>query len=428
MFVLALVVRLLFFAAVRPWDPAVVRDEILIEDAAGFRQLAHGLVRDHSFAVFDAGEYIKTPGYPLFLASVWTVFGERVWVALLFQAVLSASVVFVVAAIAKDLARSRWTPLIAAFLYAICVPSSFIATRILAESMFTLIFAISIWILIRAFDDPRFVRCVLAGLLLGLATLVKPILTYYPVLVFIAFLTAKGSFLLRMRGAVVVIIIFCVVISPWQARNYERYGHYSMSNMGGMNLWEKQAGYLKAYVEGVSIAAARADLAAPLVGITNPFELAEKGRRIGIRYVTAHPREYLVLCARAAGAMFFSTERGEVARIFIGKREAKRGDMPEGIASRIKYSLKEARQQYFIGPLLAIIVLAEYAFALVGLAVMWRTRHRAAAVLFATTIIYMTVLPGVTGILRYRIPFIPLYLVLAAIGLSSSIDRVRKAS
>ena len=51
-----------------------------------------------------------------------------------------------------------------------------------------------------------------------------------------------------------------------------------------------------------------------------------------------------------------------------------------------------------------------------------------AAVLFATTIIYMTVLPGLTGILRYRIPFIPLYLVLAAIGISSCIDRVRKAS
>ena len=59
----------------------------------------------------------------------------------------------------------------------------------------------------------------LAGLFLGLAALVKPILTYYPVLVFLAFLVAKGSLLLRMRGAIAAVIVFCAVISPWQVRN-----------------------------------------------------------------------------------------------------------------------------------------------------------------------------------------------------------------
>ncbi len=71
---IALAIRLVFFAAVRPWADEILQRAILVLDATGYHRLAVGILESRSFDTFGA---FRTPGYPVFVAGVYSLFGPR---------------------------------------------------------------------------------------------------------------------------------------------------------------------------------------------------------------------------------------------------------------------------------------------------------------------------------------------------------------
>ncbi len=84
---LAVLVNFSFFFSLQPWDENVVSKTVMSgDDAPGYYRLATTLLTDHSFENFGT---LRTPGYPLFIALVFGVFGKHVWVILLIQLLLN---------------------------------------------------------------------------------------------------------------------------------------------------------------------------------------------------------------------------------------------------------------------------------------------------------------------------------------------------
>ena len=85
----AIVLRLLFFFSIKPWDEQVVKNRILIDDAIGYHNLALDILEDVSFSSFSSTQ--RTPGYPFFVAIIYSLFGVLPWVVLFVQLCLIPS-------------------------------------------------------------------------------------------------------------------------------------------------------------------------------------------------------------------------------------------------------------------------------------------------------------------------------------------------
>jgi hypothetical protein len=88
----ALGIRTIFFVSLKPWDNDVAEHRVLTDDARSYHFLATGIAETGTFDRFDGGFYLRTPGYPLFIAGVYIFSGQRPWVVL--TALLGLSLMF----------------------------------------------------------------------------------------------------------------------------------------------------------------------------------------------------------------------------------------------------------------------------------------------------------------------------------------------
>src|SRR5438874_6768151 len=82
--------RLALFAIEAPWQPAAAARLVAQGDPHGYHQLAITLLTRHRFAFrpADPPEALRTPLYPLFVASAYGVVPHGVWLVLLAQIAL----------------------------------------------------------------------------------------------------------------------------------------------------------------------------------------------------------------------------------------------------------------------------------------------------------------------------------------------------
>lgn len=167
------------------------------------------------------------PGYPLFLGILTWIsspFTDAPWmVAGLVQALLGTASVALVASVAKRLAGAV-PALVAAALYALYPNLIFHTGVLLGETLYNFLFLAFLAVLLSrpwSVAMPGW-RILSAGVLLGLAVLVRPIsLAVIPVVV-VCWLLARKDYRMTARWSVVLCagVLLCVV--PWTVRNQLR--------------------------------------------------------------------------------------------------------------------------------------------------------------------------------------------------------------
>ncbi|MBS0221416.1 MAG: glycosyltransferase family 39 protein [Proteobacteria bacterium] len=149
----------------------------------------------------------RPPLYPLLIASLWWG-DEPPFLALrLAQAVLGALVAWLVYALALNVAGAG-VAVVAGLGMALAPTSSALALIALSETLFTALFAGCLWL----WGEKR---GLLSGLLLGAATLVRPITLVLVPLVGCAGLMSKFNRAVHLRIALAAML----VIVPWTIRN-----------------------------------------------------------------------------------------------------------------------------------------------------------------------------------------------------------------
>ena len=167
------------------------------------------------------------PGYPWFLGIITWVskpFTDEPWlVAGLVQAVLGAASVGLAASVTKRLAGPT-AALVAAVLYA-CYPNLVFHTgALLGETLYNFLFLGFLALLLSRPWDASFGmgRIVGAGVLLGLAVMVRPIsLAVIPVVV-LAWLWSRKDYRVTFRWTLALLAGLVLCILPWTVRNQVR--------------------------------------------------------------------------------------------------------------------------------------------------------------------------------------------------------------
>jgi hypothetical protein len=217
-------------------------------DQIGYRRLGEVLASTGRFTRFPdtaqfTPEVIRTPGYPLFVASLYKIFGVGQLPVALAQSGVFVLIVLLVFAIAR---RVMSTPMAiaAAAVTSAFSPIPYFGALVLTEVWTTFLFTAAMWFAIRALDDQRLKDFALLGLLLALTSLTRPVFVLYPFALAGVGLVLFPAFGVRHRPAArhwaAMLGVFALTMLPWFAYNYVTLGRFTISPAGGIGrgLWE----------------------------------------------------------------------------------------------------------------------------------------------------------------------------------------------
>jgi len=216
-------------------------------DAREYVLLGQSIAEHHTFSVDGRyHEFFRTPGYPVVVALMLSIFHSVTAVIFLQIAFVAGSVLLIVA-IGERL-FSRTVGLVAALLYALDPTTILTALSTLSDIPFVFVL-LSIVFLITRGRKNVYLEGATIGLLVGYLALVRPLGLYVLPILFAWFAytlvsphLSRASFRLppgvgaRALGALGLLLAGALLlIAPWMMRNQALGGHLSLSSIGPYN-------------------------------------------------------------------------------------------------------------------------------------------------------------------------------------------------
>ena len=383
-FLLALAVRVVA-AIVHPY---------YLPDSADYSALAKAIATGHAYEIH--GQFARRmPGYPVFIAGFYLIFGFHHLPILLAQAVFSALTTTFSAMLGRCVSPA--TGLLAAVLTALDPLGIGFSASLLTEPLFTCVFILSLYVLLQAMQRPDKWWIWLSFAVLwtiGLYVRAEVSLCLFPLLAWCVCLRHRREDRKRfVAGGVLTLLVCFLCLLPWWVRNNHLFHQdfFRFTTMQGISLYES-------VYSGATGGPRQSDLVIP----PSIQRLNESQRDLAWTHraftdMARHPTRVIRLAFV------------KIARTWSPWLHA-RGytNMWLNAALTLWYS------PLFI---LAIIGICRYP-----------VRSPLFGVLLVP-IVYFTLMHAVfLGSVRYRVPVMPLVVVFAAIGMAGTIRRVPDAA
>ena len=189
---------------------------------------------------FSLEDTFQPLGYPVLVALIYSISDSSRTLVGVVQALMGGATVIISYAIARRVASSRLFALICALAVAAHFPLIFYTGFLLTEVFFSFASMLAFWLLLRAVEEPNWRIGLLAGLALGVATVVRSNLlaffVFLPLFVGCA-LRGQGRKKMALLGAPLVLGAL-IPISLACAHNSIRSGHpVGLATNGGLNFY-----------------------------------------------------------------------------------------------------------------------------------------------------------------------------------------------
>lgn len=365
-------------------------------------------------------DMIRPPGYPLLIAAVYAVFGSGFWgkVGLLLLNLAGGVALWLgvmsmggrtgtgASLMRSDSGASVMRPFCAPALVLIFdLGLLLVSKEILTEMVFA---PLMVWMVVAL--RKRADTWVRPSLLLGLATLLKPITFYLP-WVMIPVLRYLGWEWRRIAGFV---LIAAGIPFLWQVRNYATHGTFAYTSIAAENLMTGHAAIVLSAAEGLTHAAAIDSVRANYALLASPDDdfnaISDKKSAVAKEILLDNPVIFATQMAKGVAFTLFDPGREIWVRTF-GASASDTGGLLQTMAKdgllATSWSLAKAY------PFLVLYVLflgVVYVFAVRGFIRLWQ-EDRKLFVLLTVLIAYFLVLGGPLGYARFRVYVLPLMLV-----------------
>lgn len=257
------------------------------------------------------------------------------------------------------------------------------------------------------------------GVLLGLTTIVRSVLQYFIIIPILIILLQDRTLRRKAILSSITLVGLLLIIAPFQLRNLNEYGHYSLSTISG-NVLFQSAVKAKARAEGTDFYQARDDMGFQEWADTeNPFDLSETNKTHGLSSVKENPVDFAILYVQGLVSFVIGTEKSSYLYVIFNQARPVLNTPlnSETFSERIIRNIKDTQKEYFLTPILIVKLLIEYAAMALGLVILLRRKQKTMALLFVLTIVYFILATGFMGRApRYKIPVLPLYAILAGGG------------
>lgn len=384
------------------------------------------LYEQYALSMLETGEYlapgygnsdtdpwadmIRPPGYPLLIAAMYGVLGTGLWgkVGLLLLNLGGAVALWM-----GVMRMTRRGALILIFDLGLLLFSKEILTELLFAPM---IVWMVVWIVdvgahrMRPSKRADAIRPYGSSLLLGLATLLKPITVYLP-WVMIPLLRYVGWDWKRIAGFT---LIAAGIPFLWQVRNFATHGTFTYTSIAAENLMTGHATFVLSALEGYSHSQSIDTVRARYLRIADPSdgfdEMSEKKSMIAKEILFEHPIVYGIQIAK--GMMFTLFDPGrEVWERTFGSLDASGPGITETIArDGVGKAAWRIAIEYPFLILYGLFLITVYVISLRGFIRLWHNDRKLFVVL-VVLISYFLVLGGPIGYARFRVYILPLLVI-----------------
>ncbi|HSK43396.1 MAG TPA: phospholipid carrier-dependent glycosyltransferase [Candidatus Binatia bacterium] len=388
--------------------------DLYTDDSPGYIRPATNLLAGNGFTDAQGHpDILRTPGYPLvILPFLWAHLDLKYLV--LFQHLLRVLIIVASAAFAFQLTRSRRQALLVGILLSIDLPFLRSANNVMTEIVFTLFLGIALKLLFTesSKSSQRMIHLVAAGLICGATVLIRPvsIFLFVPVAIYLLAVRRSQGWL----AAFAFSAAFLCLPLAWAARNEIKAGYFGVSSISGYSILQyRAAGVLaindpgdfyvnlekrQSELEGQACQELQRLRGTDCAQMSDPAKsayFAQFGRRI----VARHPLAYIKLALRGFGMMMLTGSPASLSGMT---------GLSFGVAAKI----------------LLLYTVPCLGLALFGLQQYWNM-NRAFFWLAALVIGYFVAVScGAETFARFRIPILPLYSILIALGIGSVWQRI----
>lgn len=261
--------------------------------------------------------WMRTPGYPLFLAAIFKICGEHLLAVSLVQLLLSNLLVLNAYRIGKMLANSTvglWCAGVVAldYLFMTFFP------LILSDFLFAVIISFVFYYVIIFMKCPssRLRTTLMIGILLAIATWIRPV-SYYLIpflfLTLVLYSWRSRQFPQAWGWLILLVIPSLLLIGSWQIRNKIVIGTYQYTGIDAYNFYHQIAADIVAHEEHISFTAAQRLLETQ----ANAYHFQQVAfnnyyRHEGLKIIAHHP----VLFLRQMGLGAYHTLVGYDTSVF----------------------------------------------------------------------------------------------------------------
>lgn len=289
-FVCSLIVRYAFFFFFTQYET----NAWIYVDSDQYNTIALNVLSGKGFSCDQTNvQYYRLPGYPLFLALCYSVFPNNWHAALVIQIILASFIPILIYFLSLALLPEYVSFARVAAIISMIYPGFVLYAGMLATETLTLIFLLLFFILF--FSASRSSQLFLAGIFLGVASLIRPVGQYVIVVSCIMLFLCS-----RKKLSLSLFIGWLVVVSPWLVRNYLLTGALFFHSLPGLHFLQYTATHAVMHAEKISYPQARVHVLddwnnviknqeQACLLVLNDYERCVIGERLAISYVFKYP-------------------------------------------------------------------------------------------------------------------------------------------
>jgi len=210
---LSLLIRLHFVAGI---------DVKPSSDMHDYDQRAMLLADKGTFNTNDVhGATYRAPGYVVFLATCYKLFGHTYGIVYDIQSILGVAMLIAIYLLGKQL-FDKDVALLALILAALYVPFIGYAGMLMSETLFITLLLFAIYAFVRAIMHQRVAWFLIAGALFGFATLTRSIALIVPFILIIWLMIRESRLVFpwqTWKRILFMLLVMCCLIAPWTIRN-----------------------------------------------------------------------------------------------------------------------------------------------------------------------------------------------------------------
>ncbi|MCA1554241.1 MAG: glycosyltransferase family 39 protein, partial [Chloroflexi bacterium] len=241
---LGLALRLALFAWALPTPTRFLNQP----DSGEYDLLAQNLLTGHGFSQSSAAPFApdlrRTPVYPALLAVVSALTQHNLLAAILLNIAFGTVTILLTFVVARVWLDER-AALFASLLLALDVTSITYNNLLLTETTFTLLLVLSVCVLLMNTRHTRRAPLV-SGLLLGVATLCRPIGIFLSLALLptFAWRARRTGWMRAALDYALLNVGFAFVVGLWLVRNMLTFGVIDISSLGAVNLYFHRAAFV----------------------------------------------------------------------------------------------------------------------------------------------------------------------------------------
>lgn len=197
----------------------------LAGDEVSYNALAHSIVEDGRYHN-ENESHSRPPAYPFFISIFYFIFGYKLIIIRIAQAVLDSLLCVLMYKLCCGL-FNRSVALVASFSSVIYLLFISGVSRLLTETFFTFLLFLAVFYAYKTKERLTYANMCILGVVIALLALTKAITILYLPFLFLVFIITRYYHFISLKKAIkgflVILIAFLIPISIWTYRNYKVY-------------------------------------------------------------------------------------------------------------------------------------------------------------------------------------------------------------